>query len=253
MASDERLNRILELMIGSGRVEVAQLSSLLGVSQVTVRKDLDKLESRGLITRAHGFATVASLDDMSGRLAHHYDVKNRIANSAAQLVADGEVVMIESGSACAMLAHRLATAKHGVTIVTNSAFIAYYVRKAPNTKVVLLGGNYQSDSQALVGPLTRAAAANFHVGKMFMGTDGFSPISGFTCKDDMRAEAARDMAANADEVIILTESSKFRTRGVVPLLPLKAVSAVYTDDDIPAEAAQLLREQGIKLETVPAH
>lgn len=250
MTIDARLSRILELVIDQGRVEVAELSDQLGVSQVTVRKDLDRLEARGLVARSHGYATVASADDLSGRLAYHYDIKTRIAAAAAQSVAEGEIVMIESGSCCALLADRLASTRRGVTIVTNSAFIAEFIRKSPYANVVLLGGNYQNESQVVVGPLTRAAAAGFHVSKLFIGIDGFTAAGGFTGKDHLRAETVQDMAASADSVIVLSESAKFTRQGVVPLLGPEHVRAVYTDDALSPSAREVLRQAGIALHTV---
>ena len=126
---NERHNKILEILSENRKVEVAKLSELLGVSQVTVRKDLDQLESQGLVLRAHGYARLNDSDDMNQRLAFHYDVKQMIAKRAAQFVDSGETIMIESGSCCALLALEIAQTKKDVTIITNSAFIADYIRK----------------------------------------------------------------------------------------------------------------------------
>lgn len=98
----ERHTKILELLTETKKVAVTDLSSLLNVSQVTIRKDLDQLENKGLIVRAHGFATLNSSDDINNRLAFHYDIKQKIAKLASLEVADGETVMIESGSCCAL-------------------------------------------------------------------------------------------------------------------------------------------------------
>ena len=98
----ERHTQILELLTEQKRVEVTELSELLHVSQVTIRKDLDQLENAGLILRAHGFATLNSSDDMNNRLAYHYDVKQKIAKLACESIRDGETIMIESGSCCAL-------------------------------------------------------------------------------------------------------------------------------------------------------
>lgn len=135
-----RQTKILEIVTEHNRIEVAKLAQLLQVSQVTTRKDLDQLEAKGLIKREHGYALLCSNDDINNRLAYHYELKRRIAQAAASLVRDGETVMIESGSCCALLADELCTRKRDVTIVTNSAFIAGYVRRLPTAKIILLGG-----------------------------------------------------------------------------------------------------------------
>ena len=126
---NERLNKILELLTTDGKAEVIDLSQRFGVSQVTIRKDLSELEEQGLIERAHGFARLRSRDDVAGRLAYHFEAKKKIAARAATLVADGDTVMIESGSCCALLAEQLVSEKSDLTIITNSAFIADYIRR----------------------------------------------------------------------------------------------------------------------------
>lgn len=217
-----------------GRIEVAQLAADFGVSQVTVRKDLNELEAQGLLRREHGFAVVGSSDDMRTRLAVNYPVKREIALAAASTVADGETVMIESGSSCALLAEELCTNRRGVTIITNSAFIAGFVRKAPSPDVILLGGAYQSESQVCVGPLLRAMTEKLFVDKLFVGVDGFLAETGFTARDVMRAEAVRLLATSAREVTVLTESAKFGTRGAVQLFATDEVARVVTNGPVEA-------------------
>ena len=247
-----RQTKTLEILTQEERVEVARLAELVGASQVTVRKDLDLLESIGLIHREHGFAVIISDDDVGNRLAYHYDIKRAIAKAAAATVKDGETVMIESGSCCVLLADELAKTKRDITIVTNSAFIAGYIRKSPGVKIALLGGDYQTESQVMVGPLTRRCAEEYFVDKLFVGTDGFSQQTGFTGKDRMRAEAVRDMAKQAANVIVLTEAGKFSQHGVVVLLKTAQVHTVYTDGRIPSETESYLCGQGIQLFKVDA-
>lgn len=246
-----RQKQILETLTRSGKLEVAVLAEKLGVSRVTMRKDLDMLEKRGLVKREHGYATIGSSDDLNNRLAYHYEEKRRIAQLAAQSVNDGDTVMIESGSCCALLAEELVLRKRELTIITNSAFIADYIRGNANAKIVLLGGNYQLESQVMVGPLVRVCAEQFFVDKLFVGTDGFTIQQGFTNSDMMRAEAVRAMCRQANKAIVLTESQKFLTHGVVSLMRSKEVYAVYTDSGIPREIEDHLMECGVQVNKIP--
>jgi len=244
---EDRTNRILELLVKEKKLEVAEISGHLGVSQVTVRKDLDAMEAQGLITREHGFAVLSSTDDIKGRLAWHYEEKRKIACLAADLVKDGDTIMIESGSCCALLAKALTEIRKGVTIITNSAFIADYIRRESDFQIVLLGGIYQQDARVMVGPMVRQCAENFWVDRFFIGVDGWSARTGFTNQDQMRAQAVRDMARQADQVIVLTESDKFTRHGTVPLNLKDRVSTVITDRNIGEEIRQGLYQLGIEV------
>ena len=242
-----RTNRILEILTERTRVEVSQLADELGVSQVTMRKDLTELERRHLIRREHGFAVLRSPDNVEGRLAYHYEEKRAIARRAAALVRDGDTIMVESGSCCALLVAQLAAERREVTVITNSAFIAASVRDDPTVKVVLLGGIYQKDSQVMVGPMVQQCVEGFYVDLLFAGTDGFSARTGFTNSDQMRAQAVRDMAGHAERAIILTESEKLNRHGTVPLALGETPVAVITDEDLSDEARTALATAGIEV------
>ena len=244
---EDRTSQILELLVKEKKLEVSELSAHLGVSQVTVRKDLDAMEAQGLITREHGFAVLSSTDDIKGRLAYHYEEKKKIALRAAELINDGDTIMIESGSCCALLAQTLAELRTGITIITNSAFIADYIRRSSDFQIILLGGIYQQDAQVMVGPMVRQCAENFWVDRFFIGVDGWSARAGFTNQDQMRAQAVRDMARQADQVIVLTESEKFTRHGTVPLNLKEQVKAVITDQKIEEQIVTELGARGIKV------
>lgn len=245
-----RHTKILELLTEKNKVDVTELSQNLGVSQVTIRKDLDMLEKKGLIVREHGFATLNGQDDMNNRLAYHYDIKQKLAKVACQMIDDGETIMIESGSCCALLAQEIASTKKDVTIITNSSFIADYIRQYSQVKLILLGGEYQKEAQVVVGPMTRRCVEAFFVDKFFIGTDGFSRNTGFTGNDYMRSETVRDMARQAAHVIVVTESSKFQQVGLVNLLPTQDVYCVVTDGMIPQESEEYLQSQNVIVKKV---
>lgn len=244
-----RYTKLLEIVNENKRIEVSKLAEFLNVSQVTIRKDLGVLEEKGLLKREHGYAVITSSDDINSRLAFNYDIKRKIAHLACELVDDGETVMIESGSSCALLAEELAYNKKDITIITNSTFIAAYIREG-NAKVVLLGGDYQPESQVVVGPLTRKCVKDFFVDKLFIGTDGYNSKIGFTGKNLMRTETVKAMAENANKIIILTESSKFSERGVVSQFTAQEVDYVLTDSKIPKDILDNLKKEKINVQMV---
>ena len=243
----ERQGKILEFISKQQLVKVSIISDLMKVSQVTIRKDLDALENRGFIKRLHGFASLNKIDETAGRIALNYDIKKRIAQAAAETVEENETVMIASGSCCALLAEELADAKKDITIITNSVYIANFIRFANRTKIIVLGGCYQPESQVLVGPMTRRCGELFFFDKFFIGADGFLPDFGFTGKDHLGTQTIMDLTDFAQEVIILTDSEKFQRHGSLGMVQTNKVSKVYTDDRIHEDIEDLFLMNNISL------
>lgn len=245
-----REEEIISIVSQKKKIEVNELSELLNVSKVTIRKDLDKLESRGILHRQHGYALLNNVDDINYRLAQNYDQKRKIALKAASLVTNGETVMIESGSTCALLAEELAYNREDITIITNSCFIASYIRKADSVKVILIGGEYQKESQVNVGPLVKQVIKEFYVDKLFVGIDGFDENRGFTGSDITRCDTTRTLATAAEQTIILTDSSKFSQRGVVSEFAFDEISKIYTDTGLDPAVKVYLETKHIDVYTV---
>jgi DeoR/GlpR family transcriptional regulator of sugar metabolism len=243
---NERSLKIIQMLNEAGTLDVSTLAQELNVSGVTIRKDLAALEERGLLRREHGYAVAVSPDDLSYRMTLNYEVKKRIALRASEMVENGETIMIESGSTCAMLASELAENRQDITIITNSAFIADHIRCFRGVRVILLGGSYDPDSQVMTGPLVQMCVSKFFVDKFFIGTDGFYPPQGFSNVSLSRAESVRAMAESAKRLIILTDSSKFNKRGVVTLLHAREVDTVVTDD-VPEVCRASLEENGVEI------
>ena len=247
---NERNIRILDILAAHKSIKVNLLAEFLNVSIVTLRKDLDNLEKRGIVLRKHGYVSLDGADDTGKRLAINYSIKQRIAKAAAQIVDEGETIMLESGSCCAMFAEELANAKKNVTIITNSIFIANYVCKLNNIKIILLGGYFQPDSRVLVGPITAKCSETFHLEKFFLGADGFIFGSGFTGRDHLRVETVAELAKRAKNIYVLTDAAKFYRRGAYSLIQFDKLAGVFTDDSIPKEAEDVLIKNNVQIKKV---
>ena len=248
----DRIVKILDLLASNKTLKLTLFAEMLGVSNVTLRKDLDVLEKRGIICRFNGYVSLDGANDTGKRIAFNYLIKRKIASAAVQTVEEGETVMLESGSCCALFAEELAIAKKNVTIITNSAFITNYVCCLPYTKIILLGGYFQPESQVLVGPITQKCADFFYADRFFLGTDGFIPDYGFTGRDHFSVETSLELAKRAKKVFILTEAEKFHRRGVYNMIELDKLTGVFTDDSIPKEAEAALKKNNVLLHKVPA-
>lgn len=243
----ERHLKILDLVNEKDRISVQELSARLGLSVVTIRKDLEELESEGLLRRQHGYAAKASPDAINSRMSFRYLEKKKIAQKAVSLVEPMETIMIESGSTCALFAAELA-AVNDVTIITNSTYIARSLGNAPGVKVILLGGDYDTVAEVTTGPVTELCAREYYVDKIFVGIDGFTEESGFTNINHTRCSTVRALAKQADKVIVLTTSDKFGKRSVAKMFSTKEAHTVVTDSNLPSAYTDSLRSQNVQVE-----
>lgn len=243
---NERQNAIFNMLSKSPSISVKELSAELSVSEVTIRKDLNSLENEGLIKRTHGGAVQMASSNINQRIFFRYEEKLKIAREAIKFVEEGETVLIESGSTNAVFAKELALSKK-VHIITNSVYIVELLKNNNNTKVTLLGGELQEESQAVVGPMTKLCLSMVIVQKAFVGMDGFSEKLGFTCGDFLRAEVGKEMCGRAEKVIVLAESSKFDNVGVTPIVELSKVNIVVTDKELARDKIDILRRNNIEI------
>lgn len=209
-AMNSRQQIILQMVIDQGRVSVVDLAKTTGVSEVTIRQDLNLLKKQSYLRRAHGYAVPLDSEDVETRMMNNYALKRELAEFAASLVSNGETVFIENGSCNALLAAHTADQKN-VTIITVSSYIAHLLKET-HCEVILLGGSTRK-SESMVGPLTRQYVQQVHFSKAFIGIDGWQPETGFTGRDMMRSDVVNAVLEKECEAIVLTDSSKF---GVIP-------------------------------------
>jgi DeoR/GlpR family transcriptional regulator of sugar metabolism len=247
---NNRQSKILETLAKQQRVEVTDLAKIMDVSPVTIRKDLDQLERKRLIRREHGFAYIECSPDNGTLLAPNYEMKRRIARAAAESVEANETVRISYGSCCAILAEELAHTKKDVTILTNSVFIANYIDDAPHGRIILLGGYYQRNSQALVGPIAHQNAEMFTPDKLFISANAFSETFGFMENDYLRAQTVQELAKQAHQVVMLFDSDKFSNSGVVKVASVDSINTIYTDARIPPEKEAFFLKNNIEVHKV---
>lgn len=242
---NERQVNILETLSTEKKIEVKQLAALADVSEVTIRKDLEILENQGLLKREHGYAVANGEDNINYRLAFGYPQKFEIAQKALKYIEPNETVIIESGSTCTLLALEIAKRDQNNTIITNSTFIARYLKDYPTTKVILLAGQYQGKSEAVVGPLIRESIKNFHTDKIFVGADGIHETFGVAGSNYERTEAAKMMRENASNVFVLSQSYKLDQKSNYHLFSLDDIQYLITDDQISEDERHALQQHDI--------
>jgi DeoR family transcriptional regulator, aga operon transcriptional repressor len=255
----ERRKAILDVVAARQSVRVAELSSQLGVSEVSIRRDLGYLEGAGLLRRARGTAEAArqvgQLSVFEARLFHASDVKRAIGSAAAALVKPGCTIFLDSGTTVLQIAEQLPEIllnSGGLTIITRSLTIASELRKRRQVRLILLGGLYAHDFDDFVGASVEQALQEIHTDILFTGTDGVTAERGFTTDNVLEAGLYRKIIGCADRVVAVTDSSKIGVGKVQSIFPFEAIHVFITDSRAPQGFANLLRERGIEVITVPA-
>lgn len=248
MLIDERRQHILGLIQKQGRVLVGDLSRELKISQITIRKDLDYLQSKGLIQRSHGGALriqSSTLIDptLQEKQKHNSQEKERIAAAAIKMVEEGQCIILDSGTTTTAIAQGLRKFKQ-LTVITNAVNIAAELA-GTDFEVILIGGSLRKNSFSLVGPLAEDNLEEMHADILFLGVDGFDLEVGITTPNFLESRVNRAMVKAARQVVTVCDSSKFGRRSLSRIVPPSAIHHVITDRDLPQETADALRDQNI--------
>jgi len=248
MLAAQRQALILEAVRRSGGVRVADLVEQLGVSDMTIRRDLDMLARRGLVDKVHGGALAVaerSTDEpgFEAKSVREEREKRTIARAAARLVEPGSAVGLSAGTTTWALAHVLRDVPD-ITVVTNSIRIAdvFHQAQRPDHTIVLTGG-VRTPSDALVGTVAVAAIRSLHLDLVFMGVHGMDERAGFTTPNLMEADVDRALVAATRRLVVLADHTKWRVVGLSTIARLNDADVLVTDSAIDAEARTVLADR----------
>ncbi len=228
-------------------VRVADLAKLLGVSLMTVRRDIEALDAAGALEKIHGGAK------LPGGVGTHepgFELKATelqaekmaIAGEAAAQVREGMAVGLSAGTTTWALAQLLATGPR-ITVVTNSVRIADVFQQGGSQSTVIIIGGERTPSDALVGPLATAALHQLHLDVLFLGVHGVDAEAGFTTPNVLEAETNRAFVATARRVVVLADHTKWGTLGISSFAGLEDADELISDDRLPGEARRILGER----------
>ncbi len=239
---EERIQEIAKLLERENRVLITDLCERFNTTPVTIRKDLDLLESQGVLKRTHGGAILHRPLFRGLALTEkeklNSEEKERIAGAAVKMISEGDVVILDSGSTTTFLARKMKNLK-GITVITNAVNIALELADT-ELEVVLTGGSLQKNSSTLVGPLAEDVLRKISADKLFHGVDGIDYELGLTTPDIIEASTSRVMMERAGENILLADSSKFGRRSLGVICQMKEVDKIITTRNMgKAEVKQL--------------
>jgi DeoR family fructose operon transcriptional repressor len=236
----------------SGIVTVAELSQLLGVSDMTIRRDLAYLEDQSVLRRVHGGAVVNQKADESKPFAYRSTQadpqKKAIGWLAAQMVSDHDRVILDAGTTTLQVANNL-TCKSHLTVITNNIPIAKKLSQCTNIIIILLGGIVKHIEMCTVGDMVKQSLSLLSADKYFLSATSFSLRMGAMETDMAETEVKQSMLRSAEETILVADSSKFDVTSLIQVAPLKEICRIITDDGLPAEAIQAIEAQGVEVIT----
>jgi DeoR family transcriptional regulator, aga operon transcriptional repressor len=253
LLNEERRRAILELINREGRVLVNELATTFNTSQVTIRKDLEILHADGLLHRTHGGA----LPSREGALADptlrekeklHRKEKLRIAEVAASMVSEGQVVILDSGTTTTAIARALRSF-HNLTVVTNAVNIVSEL-SGTDVEVIVTGGALRKNSFSLVGPIAEETLRRLSADILFLGVDGFDVSYGLSTPNLLEAKVNRIMVEVSKTTVAVCDSSKFGRRSLALIAPPIGMQHVITDHGISKSDLKALRKAGVNVALV---
>jgi len=245
MLARQRQSIILDRVREDGAVRVADLVRELGVSDMTVRRDLEALHERGLLEKVHGGATLIVGNALfepgfAAKSALQQSEKDAIADAAVKLAEPGMAIAISAGTTTYALAQRLINVP-GLTVVTNSVRVADVLYQAGRSdQTIILTGGVRTPSDALVGPFAVSALRTVHVDLVFVGVHGMDPHSGFTCPNLLEADTDRALVEAGRRLVVVADHSKWGVIGISSIARLDQADVLITDSGLEPDARAIL-------------
>lgn len=250
MKPHERHARILQLLRQLGTVSVTDLSQALGVSQMTVRRDLEELQEIGLVVRQYGGARLMPEQGeaewpMELRKQDHAEEKRAIGKVAASLLEEGDVVIIDGGSTALEVVHNLDQTR--LTVITNSFPVLQALSNQPAVKLVATGGQYHPNNQTFIGPLAVETLRSINANVAILGTTCFSLSKGLTIRSFEEAAVQKAKVAAADRIILVMDSGKMHTHTLTTVAHVDAIHTLVTDEKLSDQDRQAIEAHGVQV------
>lgn len=246
----ERHQLILQELKKSGTVNIQELSDLMQVSGVTIRKDLKILEDKNLLFRTHGGGSIHNPYAMERPINEkefiNAEEKQRIAKAALSLIRDNDSIMIGSGTTAFELARALHPQKQ-VTVITPAVKVALELSSRPNVEVLQLGGLIRQNSSSVAGSYAEYILDNLSCGILFIGVDGIDFDFGLSISNLTEAGLNQKMISTAQSVAVVADHTKFGKRGIGKICDLDQVQYLVTDSRVSPETVKKLEDRGIKV------
>lgn len=253
LSTDLRREKLREHVQASGFAALGELASMLGVSESTIRRDLETLEEAGQARRTHGGVYWTGQSDTIGVFQSRHDDgwprKQAIGSLAETLVHDGDTILLDGGSTVYELARRII--HRPLQVVTNSLPVAHLLSTSDSIDLIMIGGCVRGRTSVTIGPMADAMLADINVCKTFLSVAGVTE-RGFFNSDMMLVESEKAMIAAADQTIVLADHTKFGKVSLSQICRLQDVDRVVTDDGLDSQWKPWLESSGVELSLATA-
>lgn len=253
MYLEERRQAILDVVQAQGRATVSELSAQFGVSEVTIRADLQALADQGCLLRTHGGAIPVGygLQDLSLTRRRQQQVaeKNRIAVAAAALVGCGEAVFLDSSSTTLAIVDHIKQ-RRDLTVITNSLVVAQDLLGSPNVTVVMPGGTLHHDTVSLIDAEGLALLEHYNIVRGFFGAHGLTLEDGLTDVSAPEADLKRPLVAMCHQVVAVLDGTKWGRTGVASFASIRTIDQIITSAPIPDSMVDAVRDLGVEVTVV---
>ncbi|MFP4331302.1 MAG: DeoR/GlpR family DNA-binding transcription regulator [Spirochaetaceae bacterium] len=253
-SAQQRLLAIASHLERDGKLRVADLAERLGVSEMTIRRDLRELERQGLVRRVHGGAVLelgrSYEPPLVARMLERLDQKRKIGRRAAQMIGDGESVSLDIGSTTMELA-RAIDERRNITVLTPSLPVAEELLERPGLQLLMPGGTVRPGERSLVGDVATEFFRRFFVDRLFLSIGGVDGVAGLTEFNPEDAAVKRAMLSGAKQVVLLADSAKFERVVFRQVASLAVVDILVTDAMPEGPLAEALKLSDVVIDIAP--
>lgn len=249
MLAIERRTQILEKLQKDKKVYVGNLSQHYKVSEETIRRDLEKLEKEGLVTKSYGGAVLKDTNTIdlpfNVRKNRNVDAKIKIAKLLAETIEDGDSIMLDSSTTAVFVAKYMKDKKN-ITVITNSIEIIIELSDVTDWRIISTGGTLKESSLDLIGPNSIKTIQSYHVDKAVISCKGLDLERGLTDSNELQAEVKKTMYSSSKKKILAIDSTKFNCISFTTICGTNEISAIYTEKKPEERWFQYFKKQGIE-------
>ncbi len=250
MLQNQRREKIFDLLKEDGFAKVINLARLFKVTEVTIRQDLEKLESEGLIIKEHGGASIKNVEDQVRSFSllrqENLEQKSAIAQKCLEFIENGDTIILDSGSTTTEIAKKIKGFKQ-LTVITNALNIALLLGADPDIEVIMTGGEFKPPTLSLTGQKAADFFKGLNVQKLFLATAGISLKSGLTYPSISDLVVKKAMIDAAEVTYLVADSTKMGKNALASLGALSLIDYIITDDKIEEKHKQVFRDNEIEV------